>query len=281
MLVVTAIADLQSVIKNARLTHQKIGFVPTMGALHQGHLSLIKQAKAQTSFVVASIFVNPTQFNEAEDFKLYPRTLDVDLKMLDESGCDLVFTPTVEDIYPSKDLRKFDFGLLEQVMEGLHRPGHFNGVAQVVSKLFDAVQADVAFFGQKDFQQFAIIKAMVKQLNIPIHLVACPIVREPSGLAMSSRNQRLSKLQKEQASVIYKHLTWAKTNFKQYSLSELKNEVEKCFFSSEGLELEYFEIVDENTLIELNSWPVDVKVVACVAVFCGKVRLIDNIVFNL
>ncbi len=281
MLVVTAIADLQSVIKNARLTHQKIGFVPTMGALHQGHLSLIKQAKAQTSFVVASIFVNPTQFNEAEDFKLYPRTLDVDLKMLDESGCDLVFTPTVEDIYPSKDLRKFDFGLLEQVMEGLHRPGHFNGVAQVVSKLFDAVQADVAFFGQKDFQQFAIIKAMVKQLNIPIHLVACPIVREPSGLAMSSRNQRLSKLQKEQASVIYKHLTWAKTNYKQYALSELKNEVEKCFFSSEGLELEYFEIVDENTLIELNSWPVDVKIVACVAVFCGKVRLIDNIVFNL
>ena len=260
---------------------KSIGFVPTMGALHKGHLSLIEASNKTCDITVSSIFINPTQFNDKEDYDKYPRMLDTDIKMLEASHCDIVFMPTREEMYPEPDKRTFNFGYLGEVMEGAHRPGHFNGVAQIVSKLFDAVPANKAFFGQKDFQQLAIIKEMVKQLNYEIEIVACPIVREKSGLAMSSRNQRLLESEKMAAANIFRILSWAKENYLNYSVVDLKGQVVKEFESVDVLDLEYFEIVDHLSLKNITTWTENTKFVACVAVFCGKVRLIDNIVFNL
>jgi pantoate--beta-alanine ligase len=257
-----------------------IGFVPTMGALHSGHLSLVEKAMNENDGVVVSIFVNPTQFNDANDLKRYPRNLGADLKMLETTGCDLVFAPEPEEIYPEPDTRRFDFGEMEQIMEGAHRPGHFNGVAQVVSKLFELVKPDRAYFGQKDFQQQAIIKKLVRMLNMDIEIVPCPIVREESGLAMSSRNELLNSEERENAALIYKTLSVAEKQTGEKSVYELKKWVTETINKNPFLDVEYFEVVNEENLKPVENWSGNSKKVGCIAVFCGKIRLIDNIELN-
>jgi len=281
MIIIESKKALQEKIEKLKLEGKTIGFVPTMGALHNGHLSLIEASRNVCDITVSSIFVNPTQFNDKEDYNKYPRTFDADIKMLETANCDIVFMPSQQEMYPEPDLREFDFGLLAEVMEGAHRPGHFNGVAQIVSKLFDAVPANKAFFGQKDFQQYVIIKDLVKQMQLPIQIEACPIVREESGLAMSSRNQRLSDKEKKEAANIYKTLQKAQQLILQKTPQELKKWVENEIEKSKGLELEYFDIVDDVDLQSISSWKDKGKKVGCIAVFCGNVRLIDNIVFIL
>lgn len=257
-----------------------IGFVPTMGALHAGHISLVEKAVSETEIVVVSIFVNPTQFNDPKDLERYPRTLNEDLKLLEKTGCQIIFAPTAKEIYPELDSRKFDFGTLETVMEGKHRPGHFNGVAQVVSKLFDIVQPDKAYFGLKDFQQLAVIKEMVTQLNIPVEIVPCPIVREDSGLAMSSRNELLTAEERKNAAVISQTLFEAQKLTGQKSVRELAEWITSTINKNRYLNVEYVEIVDDRQLQPIKNWEENGGKVCCVAVFCEKVRLIDNIVFN-
>lgn len=257
-----------------------VGFVPTMGALHKGHLSLVEKAAAENGVVVVSIFVNPTQFNDPDDLKRYPRDLDSDMKLLQSTRCDLVFVPAVNEIYPEPDTRRFDFGKLEQVMEGKHRPGHFNGVAQVVSRLFDIVQPDKAYFGQKDFQQLAVIMAMVRMLDLPVEIIPCPIIREESGLAMSSRNELLLPEQRAEAALIYKTLVQARQLTTEKSVNELEKWVRDSINKSPHLNVEYFEIVDSETLQPVLQWEAEGPKTGCIAVFCGKVRLIDNVVMN-
>lgn len=256
-----------------------IGFVPTMGALHEGHLSLVRRAVAENQVVVVSIFVNPTQFNDPKDLERYPRTLEADLALLESTGCRLVFAPSVEEVYPEKDTRKFNFGKLETVMEGKFRPGHFNGVAQVVSKLFDMVKPDKAYFGLKDFQQLAIIKSMVKQLDLSVEIIPCEIVREKSGLAMSSRNELLTEEQRANAALISETLKAAKELRGEKNVQELSEWVVEKINQNPFLNVEYFEIVDDERLQPIKSWEEQNTKVGCVAVFCGKIRLIDNIVF--
>lgn len=281
MLVVKEISALKSHIAELKEKGKTVGFVPTMGALHSGHLSLVAEAGRQTDVVVVSIFVNPTQFNDPKDLEKYPRNLDRDLALLEPTACQLVFAPEADTIYPEPDTRIFDFGQLETVMEGRFRPGHFNGVAQVVSKLFYLVEPDKAFFGLKDFQQLVIIKAMVKQLTLPVEIVPCPIVREADGLAMSSRNERLSPEQRKNAAHIYKTLTKAGNMAANLSVEEMKRQVVEQIDANPYLKTEYFEIVDDETLSPVKQWSDPVNKVACIAVFCGEVRLIDNLVFNI
>lgn len=257
-----------------------VGFVPTMGALHEGHVSLVENAANENNVVVVSIFVNPTQFNNPDDLKRYPRNLEADLNMLANADCDLVFAPSVEEMYPVPDNRKFQFGALETVMEGKHRPGHFNGVAQVVSRLFDMVKPDKAYFGLKDFQQLAIVKNMVKQLSLPVEIVPCPIIREKSGLAMSSRNELLSAEERENASIISETIFMAKELVEQKSVNELEEWVTERINKNPFLNVEYFEIVDGTNLQPVKNWEGENTKVGCIAVYCGKVRLIDNIVLN-
>ncbi len=279
MLLVKTVKELQNSLKKVRESGT-IGFVPTMGALHQGHLSLVKQAVAENMAVVVSIFVNPTQFNDPGDLEKYPRTLESDLKLLEQTGCKVVFAPSAKEVYPEPDTRQFNFGQLETGMEGKHRPGHFNGVAQVVSKLFDMVKPHKAYFGRKDFQQLAIIKAMVKQLNLDIEIVPCEIVREENGLAMSSRNELLKPEERKNAAHIFDTLKKAQKQKGKISVSELENWVIKTINENPFLEVEYFEIVDNNQLQPVKEWNEKIKTIGCVAVFCGNVRLIDNICFN-
>jgi pantoate--beta-alanine ligase len=256
------------------------GFVPTMGALHAGHISLVQQAVSENKTVVVSIFVNPTQFNDPKDLERYPRNLNTDLKLLEKTGCQIVFAPTSEEIYPEPDTRKFNFGALETVMEGKQRPGHFNGVAQVVSKLFDIVQPDKAYFGLKDFQQLAIIKEMVLQLKLSVEIVPCPIVREVSGLAMSSRNELLSAEERKNAAIISKTLFEAKKLSEHKSVRELAQWITKTINKNPYLTVEYVEIVESRQLQPVKSWDNEGEKVCCVAVFCEKVRLIDNVVLT-
>lgn len=271
--------ELVSLIDNYKKEGKTIGFVPTMGALHNGHLSLVKECKKNSDVTVVSIFVNPTQFNDLEDLKRYPRTLDKDTELLKTVDCDLVFAPAVDEIYPEPDTRKFDFGYIESVMEGALRPGHFNGVGQVVSRLFDIVRPDKAFFGMKDFQQVAIIKNMVKQLNYNIQIIPCPIVREESGLALSSRNTLLGEDYKKNAPHIYATLKKARNLASEMSVSDLKKWITDEINNNPYLETEYVEIVDDTTLKVTENWTEKGTKVACVAVYAGKIRLIDNIVF--
>lgn len=281
MLVVKEIEELKLIVGQERSKGKSIGFVPTMGALHAGHLSLVGQAGKETDFVVVSIFVNPTQFNDQNDLINYPRNLARDLQLLEATACQLVFVPEVETMYPEADTRRFDFGPLEQVMEGKFRPGHFNGVAQIVSKLFEAVSPDKAFFGQKDFQQLVIIKAMVKQLNLPVTVVPCPIVREADGLAKSSRNERLTAEQRAHAPHIYRTLTEAGNKTTEMTVEEIKDWVVRKIDADPFLQTEYFEIVDDEQLQPVGCWEQPVNKVGCVAVFCGDIRLIDNVVFHI
>ncbi len=257
-----------------------IGFVPTMGALHPGHISLVERAASETDFVVVSIFVNPTQFNNSNDLNRYPRNLKADLEMLRKTDCQLIFAPAAEEIYPEPDTRKFNFGNLEKIMEGRHRPGHFNGVAQVVSKLFELVKPDNAYFGRKDFQQLAIIKKLVAQLELSVKIVPCPIIREGNGLAMSSRNELLTPEQRENAGLIYKTLVRAKNLTAEMTVKELKKWVTASINKNPHLDVEYFEVVDDENLLPVKTPTEKNKTVGCIAVYCGKIRLIDNIILN-
>lgn len=256
-----------------------VGFVPTMGALHRGHLTLVEQAVRENPVVVVSIFVNPTQFNDANDLKRYPRNLEADMKLLEGTGCSLVFAPEPEEIYPEPDTRRFNFGDLETVMEGKHRPGHFNGVAQVVSRLFDIVRPQKAYFGLKDFQQLAIINAMVKQLSLPVEIIACDIIREDSGLAMSSRNELLTPAQRKEAALIYETLTRATQLAGEKSVQELGQWVRETINNSPALNVEYFEVVDSESIQPVSDWSAEGGKTGCIAVYCGKIRLIDNVRF--
>ncbi len=269
--------DIKEYLKTKKDEGLTIGFVPTMGALHEGHLSLFREAKEENDLVVASIFVNPSQFNNQSDLEKYPRTLETDLKKLEEQGCNVVFHPSVEEMYPEPDTTEFDFGNLDKVLEGEFRPGHFNGVASVVKKLFKIIEPDRAYFGLKDFQQLLIIHKMIKDFDCPVELVPCPIVREKNGLAMSSRNELLSKSERKQASLIYKTLKFIKVQAGFQPINELKNYVEREF-KRKNMKLEYFEIADMYTLEPLTTWLGSKNVITCIAVQVGNVRLIDNII---
>lgn len=259
---------------------QSVGFVPTMGALHEGHLSLVEEAGKENDIIVVSIFVNPTQFNDKKDLVAYPKKLEEDLKKLKNTSCNVVYAPGNDDVYPEPDLRKFDFGGLEMVMEGKHRPGHFNGVAQVVSKLLEIVKPQKVYFGLKDFQQLTIIKAMVKKLEIETEIIGCPIVREANGLAMSSRNERLTREERENCAFIFRTLSESRNIAGELSVEQLREWVIASINKTPGLVVEYFEIVNDINLQPVKSWA-DLSVkVGCIAVFCRDVRLIDNIVFN-
>ena len=280
MKLIHTVQELRTELNAQRLAGKKIGFVPTMGALHEGHASLVKLAVAENDVVVVSDFVNPTQFNDQNDLLKYPRTLEADCELLEKVGAHYVFAPSVEEIYPEPDTRQFSYAPLDTVMEGKFRPGHFNGVCQVVSKLFMMVEPHCAYFGEKDFQQLAIIREMVKQMNFPIRIVGCPIVRESDGLALSSRNSRLSDIQRVQALNISKTLFASKEYAVTHTVEETQAFVEQAIAASEGLELEYFEIVDGLTLQKIAGWDETDYAVGCITVFCGEVRLIDNIKFK-
>ncbi len=273
--------ELNDFVADERNRNNIIGFVPTMGALHRGHLSLIEYALANSDITVASIFVNPTQFNNADDLKNYPRTTENDLQLLENIGCHAVFVPDVKEMYPEPDVRQFDFNGLDTLMEGEHRPGHFNGVAQIVSKLFDAVQPHKAFFGLKDFQQVAIIRKMVEKLDYNIEIVACPIVRERDGLAMSSRNQLLTDEFRSVAPVIYQTLKKSQEKWKEFkNTGQVIEWVCTQISNTELLSVEYFEIVHQNTLKPVEQSEDINGHIGCIAVWAGKVRLIDNFIYN-
>ena len=280
MEVVTKIADLQKKIAEIRINGGTVGLVPTMGALHNGHLELVKRCVAENSICVVSVFVNPTQFNDKNDLLHYPRTLDADCRLLESAGCAIAFAPEVEEMYPVEDTRVFNLGAVAEVMEGKYRPGHFNGVAQIVSKLFDAVQPDRAYFGEKDFQQIAVIRSMVKLLNYPVEIVACPIVREDDGMALSSRNLRLTPEQRKNAVSISQTLFKSRTFAEQHSVAETIDYVVNTLNSVPDLDVEYFEIVNGNTLLSVNDWSDSDYIVGCITVYCGEVRLIDNIAYR-
>lgn len=268
----------RSAVKHQLSEGKTIGFVPTMGALHEGHLKLVRQAAAENDFVVVSIFVNPIQFNNPEDLEKYPRTLETDMEKLEGTGCNLVFAPSVQEMYPEPDSTEFDFGQLDKVMEGKFRPGHFRGVALVVKKFFEIVTPHKAYFGEKDYQQLAIIKQMVTMLKLPVEIVPCPIVREPDGLAMSSRNARLSIEERAEATAIYKALAGAKENYSWFIPAGIKQLVNGEIQENNYFRVEYVEVVDALTLQPVNDWSVAEHALICVAAYIGAVRLIDNIV---
>ena len=255
----------------------KVGFVPTMGALHEGHISLVERARKECDTVVVSVFVNPTQFNDKTDLKNYPRTPDADAAMLEAAGVDYVLFPTVEEIYPEPDTRVFEFGLVDKVMEGATRPGHFNGVAQVVSRLFAIVEPDKAYFGEKDFQQIAVIRAMVAQLGLKVEIVDCPIIRDTDGLARSSRNTLLDKAHCAAAPHIYEVLSAAASKTGEMTPDELSAWVVEQVNAEPLLETIYFQAVDALTMQQVHSWDESPRIQGCIAVQAGAIRLIDNI----
>ena len=254
-----------------------IGFVPTMGALHAGHRSLVERARRECATVVVSVFVNPTQFNDKTDLKNSPRTPEADLRLLEEVGADYVFMPSVEEVYPEPDTRTFDFGMIDKVMEGATRPGHFNGVAQVVSRLFDLVKPAKAYFGEKDFQQIAVIREMVRQLRIPVEIIPCPIVRGEDGLALSSRNTLLDTDHRTAAPYIYKVLKAAVEKSHQTTPDQLAAWVTAQVESNPLLKVIYFQVVDAATMQQVRTWEESPAIQGCIAVQAGDIRLIDNI----
>lgn len=280
MKIIRTISELQNELSQLRAEGKSIGFVPTMGALHQGHASLIKRAVAENGAAVASVFVNPTQFNDKNDLKNYPRNLQADCELLESIGTAIVFAPEVEEMYPEPDTRVFSFAPLDTVMEGACRAGHFNGVAQIVSKLFYAVNPDRAYFGEKDFQQLAIIRRMVRDLNIPVEIIGCPIVRENDGLALSSRNMLLTDEERQRALTISRTLFASVKFAEENTLAATKAFVEDEINATSGLKLEYFQLVDGNTLQEIKEWDDSDYIVGCIALFCGNIRLIDNIKYK-
>ncbi|SMC72923.1 pantoate--beta-alanine ligase [Pedobacter nyackensis] len=277
--VINTIAALKSLLEPIKLVQQKIALVPTMGALHKGHVSLIKIAQQHADVVVCSIFVNPTQFTDPKDLEKYPRPLEHDMKMLQEAGCNVVFMPSVTEMYPEPEEWHIDLGPAEFLLEGEFRKGHYQGVTQIVKKLFDAVSPDVAFFGQKDFQQVLMIKNMVACFNMPIQIVSCPIIREDDGLAMSSRNIHLSVADRENALILSRALAYVKDNFANQTIPMLLEAAKKLINETPGVELDYFTIANGETLL-----PEEDKdhhdIVALVAAKVGETRLIDNMILN-
>lgn len=275
MLLIETISDLQNKLEQAHRTHQTIGLVPTMGALHEGHLSLIQRARKENDLCVVSVFVNPTQFNNAEDLEKYPRTLEQDLQLVSDYA-DIVFAPSVEEVYRVPATEQYDFGPVAEVMEGPARPGHFNGVGIIVKRLFDWVLPTRAYFGEKDFQQIAVIKTLVRQCGLNLQIVPCPIVREASGLALSSRNRRLSEEERATAANIYRILKES-TQLKTTNTQEIKKFVENEIRKYDLFRLEYYEIVDDETLQPVADLNDSNGVVGCITVWANQVRLIDNI----
>lgn len=282
MEVVHQIVELQNALFMLRKQGKKIGLVPTMGALHEGHASLVKQSVKDNDVTVVSVFVNPTQFNDKNDLKNYPRDLQADCALLEECKADFVFAPSVEEMYPVEDKRHFEYPPVSTVMEGAHRPGHFNGVCQVVSRLFYIVRPDKAYFGEKDWQQIVVIKAMVRHLSLDVTIVECPIVRDADGLARSSRNTLLTPEERAIAPAIYKALKESVGYAKEHTVKETHDWTVEQINAVKGLEVEYFSIVDGNTLQDVSSWNDSPYVVGCITVYCGHtpIRLIDHIKYQ-
>jgi pantoate--beta-alanine ligase len=276
MITTGSIAEIQALITKFKSQDKKIGFVPTMGALHQGHLSLVAAAREKADIVVCSIYVNPTQFNNQDDLKKYPRNINTDQDLLEDNGCDLLFFPSDEVMYAGRNTISFDFGNLDKVMEGKYRPAHFSGVALIVSKLFNVVLPDFAFFGQKDLQQLTIIKKLVEELFFNLEIITVPIKREPHGLAMSSRNERLSKEEREEAKIFFNALAEAQSILKEQQSSEVVNLKVQSLFDGHQAQLEYFEIVSDKDLLPKTENYLAPDTVLCIAGFLGNVRLIDN-----
>lgn len=273
-----SVTELKENLQKIKKQGHDVGFVPTMGALHEGHISLIKESIKENDFTVCSIFVNPTQFDNPDDFNHYPSTIESDLKLLKEAGCSAVFVPSVAEMYPNGPISKsYQFGGIENEMEGKHRKGHFDGVGTVVSQLFDHVHPDKAYFGEKDFQQLLIIKKLVEILNLDIEIVGCSIKREESGLAMSSRNKRLSQVEFDSSKFIYEQLLLAKESLNNSSIAEIKKQIEANFEKHPLFELEYFSISNAKTLKEVDSYVEGESLRAFIAAYIGEVRLIDNI----
>ena len=277
MLIVQTIAELKACLNGEREQGHSVGLVPTMGALHAGHASLVERSVKENDVTVVSIFLNPTQFNDKKDLERYPRTLEADCELLEKCGAQVVFAPSVEEVYPEPDTRVFSYPPTDAVMEGAFRPGHFNGVCQIVSKLFDYVEPDCAYFGEKDYQQICVIRRMVEDLKMDINIVACPVIREESGLARSSRNTLLSDEERQLAAHIYRVLSESRK--KQMSVAETHDFVVREIDAIEGLKVQYFSIVDGLTLADVSTWDDAESVVGCITVYCGAVpiRLIDHI----
>lgn len=281
MKVLRTVGELRQAMESHRNAAQTIGLVPTMGALHAGHLSLMERSCRDNDITVASIFVNPTQFNNATDLKTYPRTEEKDCALLEKAGVDYAFVPSVEEIYPEPDTRVFDLGAVAEVMEGAMRPGHFNGVAQIVSRLFSYVNPTRAYFGEKDFQQIAVIRRMAQLEGFDFEIIACPIVREADGLALSSRNVRLTPEQRQIAPAIHRTLAQSLDMTRDKSVSEVKQWVKEEIDRQPFMTTEYYEIVNPLTMQPTDSWMTpDGPAVGCVTVYCGDVRLIDNITYS-
>lgn len=279
MKVFEKIADLQNALFADRKQGRSVGLVPTMGALHEGHASLVRRSVEENDVTVVSVFVNPTQFNDKNDLNSYPRDLAADCRLLEECQADYVLAPAVEEMYPTPDKRQFEYPPVTTVMEGAHRPGHFNGVCQVVSRLFYIARPDRAYFGEKDWQQIAVVKAMVKHLGLKVQIVECPIVRDSDGLARSSRNTLLAPEERAIAPQIYKALKESLQYAKTHTVKETHDKVTGDIDAVEGLRTEYFSIVDGDTLQEIASWEDTGYAVGCITVYCGKtpIRLIDHI----
>ena len=282
MKIIDTVAALQLAVTEAKQQGLSVGLVPTMGALHEGHASLIRQCVTENQLTVVSVFVNPTQFNDPKDLLHYPRTFEADAQLIASLGGDIVFAPSVEEIYPQEDKRVFSYPPIDTVMEGARRPGHFNGVCQIVSKLFDMVSPDKAYFGEKDFQQIAVVRAMMHDLGYKFQLVPCPIVRETSGLALSSRNALMSEDERVLATNIYRTLRESVVFSQAHTVAETQQFVVNQLNALEGLEVEYYEIVNGETLQTVTSWEDAAQIQGCITVFCGArpVRLIDNISYR-
>lgn len=280
MEVIRTVDGLRRYLSEARAEGKSVGLVPTMGALHAGHISLVNRARKENDVVVVSVFVNPTQFNNAEDLATYPRTEEADCSKLRDAGVDVAFIPEVKEMYPEPDTRVFNLGQVAEVMEGPMRPGHFNGVAQVVSKLFAMTEPTRAYFGEKDFQQIAVIRRMVELEKFPVEVVDCPICREADGLAMSSRNTRLTAEQRALAPAIYRALADSVGYARTHSLEQTRQHVIDAVNAVDRMEVEYYEIVDPLTMQPLKEWPAEGDAQGCITVYCGKVRLIDNIKYS-
>lgn len=276
MTVINSIKELQAVLNAARNDNKTIGLVPTMGALHEGHASLVRRSVSENDITVVSIFLNPTQFNDPKDLERYPRTLESDCALLDECGAQIAFAPSVAEMYPEPDTRHFSYPPTDEVMEGARRPGHFNGVCQIVSKLFAIVDADRAYFGEKDYQQIAVIRRMVDDLGFRVQIVPCPVIREENGLARSSRNTLLAPEEKAIAPIIYQVMQCSKKL--GLSVDKTRQWVIDAINAVEGLEVEYYSIVDGDSLADVHSWDEAESIVGCITVYCGKtpIRLIDH-----
>ena len=282
MKIIRTVRELREAVADARSNDRTVGLVPTMGALHAGHLSLVGRSVRENGFTVVSVFVNPTQFNNPDDLRTYPRTEEEDARLLAEAGVSVVFMPSVEAVYPDGTERdhEFDLGAAAEVMEGKYRPGHFQGVAQVVSRLFLLVRPDRAYFGEKDFQQIAVIRNMVKSEGIDVEIVACPIKRADDGLALSSRNALLTPEQRKAAPEIHAALMESKAYMLDHSLQATHDTVVDRLNAVPGMRVEYFEIVDAETMQPIDDWAEARWIVGCITVYCGAVRLIDNITYK-